>query len=219
MEVGLTCELIPGDGFLARHLTRSLDGIPIAGRIVQQTMSNEHERFGPEALGIHYLGFIARTEGSEALPSVLQDAAWQVIKHARWVRDLAASHRSVTDLKSLRQLLSTDSTVKEVIAEALRSTAGLEWLSEHTRAAEHSEVGRRLLSWITEDVRRLQLPQVSLEHYIDAASHRLAALPETQRLRMALDGYYAVAASSVQAHRWLNSVLNEACKPTLLSYP
>jgi len=206
-EVGLSCTLIAGDGFLARHLTPTLDGVPIAGRVVQQTMSNEHERKGPEALGLSMLGFIARTEKFEQLPAQLQTQTWSVISHAKWIRDVTATE-ATSSVHTLRSYLINNPEPQQIINQALKSVEGLDWLSEHTRAAEHSESGRQLLAWITGDIRALQLDRVSRELYVDAASAKLASLPLTLRLQLAVDGYYAVTSSPLEAQRWLTTSLS-----------
>jgi hypothetical protein len=201
-DVGLACNLLEGDGFLARHLSPTLDGVPIAGRIVQQTMSNERERFGEPALGITYLGFLARTERVQSLPPFLKNLSWTVIRHAAWIQKLCHQH-AISSLDELRTLIEHDATIRITMIDALRSVEGTAWYTEHERAAEHSPVGKELLMYVSRALTEYRAERATLQHLIDAASNRLCALPTPQRLRLAAEGYFSVTHGSLQAWKWL----------------
>lgn len=139
-ELGLSATLIEGDLFLAKHRKHGTP-YPSAGRIVQQTLSNEHEPHfqGDERLssGLSALGFIARTEGAHAIERGLSQLAARCCWHARWLRQYIGPVADA-DLETLRNRLIADPVVTEDIMHALRKRAGMSWAASIARDAEHS---------------------------------------------------------------------------------
>lgn len=201
-ELGLKCEIFPGVGFLSRIIHPDVINTPIAGRIVQQTMSHEHERKGAEALGLAYLGFIARTEGVDRLPEVLQRAAWDVIQEAEWVRKLPAQ-RSIT---GLRNYLLESASVQETIADALRTTAGTSWYNENLRASEHSVPSAIAVSIADHAVARLGAVSHAQAQVVEAIATRVVGMGAQFRLREAIAGYFALASGSKPGYEWMHSL-------------
>lgn len=181
-DVGLDCELIPGYTFLARlhwpdgHLS------PLTGRLVQQTVSNEHERKGPDALGLLYLGFIARTEGVTGCPQHLLEPAWELIRGVEWVQRLMKWH-SLSSIADLRHHLMTHPNAKAVIEASIRAAASDSWLVAHARDAAHSLTSRAITALAVQrgwDASRFVSADFTCEHVCNAVS----SLPLSQRRDM-----------------------------------
>lgn len=138
-KLGLKCELRPGYVFLAKHLSPGGRVWPLAGRLVQQTMSNEHEPTSPYALGILQVGFKARFEQWSNVPVSYQAEVWKVIRHAEWIRDTSAT--------SVNQLLNylDDPAQLAVQKEALESTEGKNWLANEERHADSSMTAQDIM--------------------------------------------------------------------------
>jgi hypothetical protein len=135
-EVGLSCELKEGYTFLSKHILESGVRVPIAGRLVQQTMSNEHEPIGRQAPGLLLLGFVSRFQNWHLVEPELRDAVTSVIMHAQWIAELR--------LPSVDALLSfaDSSDGRRLIEVALQSRLGKSWLLRQSREGGHSEAAR-----------------------------------------------------------------------------
>lgn len=204
-ELGFKCELVVGDGFLSRHTSPTFPNVPIAGRVVQQTMSNESERTGRRTLGLHYLGFRARTERFELLPEFLQRETWSCIRHAAWIRELAMDH-DFNSVNELRSVLATSPRVQERIASALESAAGLSWFDEQLREADHSTTSRYAVEMAQTIKANLSVDSSSIDKQIDALSSIVGRLPLHTRMSLAYDGYHAVGAGATEGLKWLKHV-------------
>lgn len=202
LELGLKVDLIEGQVFLSRHQLPT-GSAPLSGRLVQQTMSNEHERTGKGALGIAYLGYIARTHGASLLPAELQSAAWSVISEAAWVRGLPAAARS--GLLPLREYLMSDPGIADIIGDALKSTEGSDWLTIAMREAEHSSTAVQIVKF-AEKVGVSTTDLQGLDRTLALLSEAAATLPERERMSWAFSGYSAVMTGQEHGWFWLQQI-------------
>jgi len=138
-RMGLKSKLVPGDMFLSRHHDLEGQPFPCAGRIIQQTLSNEHEKTGDPAIvdGLLILGFTARSEMAQRIPSFLSQAAARCCRHADWLTRYLPSNQFST-LADMRTYLLTSATANQAVQRALEASANLPWLLSEYRAREHS---------------------------------------------------------------------------------
>jgi len=146
-ELGLKATLLDGNMFLSRHHDGSGQSFPSAGRIAQQTISNEHEPHGePEVTdGILALGFIARTEGAELLPKDLRTQSATICRHAEWFDRFDIPNGFRTDIADTRKWLRLSTKVQGAIRTALDARASLPWLARELRDREHSPSSRYIV--------------------------------------------------------------------------
>jgi hypothetical protein len=196
LELGYDCELAPDTRFLSRHRVAG-SSFPVAGRIVQQTMSNEHEPQGPEALGLAYLGFFARSEGVEQLPVTLQTEAWNVISTAAWVQ--ATGQPS---LETLRHWCGNAPQARTEIARALQSVAGQAWLAAAERDAEHSAASAAQVAFAA-SMGMTTSRTASLDATIEQVIVTARSLPPHDLMSEAVAGYQACSTSNVAGWSWL----------------
>lgn len=142
-SIGLDCELIPGFTFLARLHMPNGALRPLSGRLVQQTMSNEHEPKGVHALGLLYLGFLARTELAHNCDPRMLDVVWSLIRDADWVASIRRWY-GVTDVLSLREHLASHPHAQAVIKASISAAASDSWLLGHAREADRSPTSRMI---------------------------------------------------------------------------
>lgn len=202
--VHLNCELLPGHGFLSRHVSELIFDAPIAGRIVQQSISNEHEPRGPYALGLVLLGFLARSTGAEKLPVVLQDAIMMVIRETAWFQKLGLSG-TLTDVR--QQMLRSDRVVATIKA-SLENSIAESWYQEQVGAADHSPTAA-----LAVELADALAPELGerIKHrnaMLEEAMARSRALSDSARLKAAADGYFAITLGGAdEGERWfLNSI-------------
>jgi len=184
-KLGYECELEDDDRFLARHRVAGL-AFPVAGRIVQQTLSNEHEHVGRGSEGLSILGFASRSANSELLPQWLQALTWDVVKHAAWVEQAGAS-----DLATLRQWCTTAPEALQKVEQALRDVAGMSWLARAVRDAEHSASSAaelEMAEMMGIDIDALISQDRIVSDIITAAS----TLTRAEAMDEAVRGYFAV---------------------------
>jgi hypothetical protein len=136
--MGMKCSLDPGLSFLSRHVLSNGRDSPIAGRLVQQSASNEHEpRGGLWVKGLLVLGFQARMEGSENLPILLQDAVNRCLDPVEWLDEFRGSTLQATKA-------NVASKGGRLVTRALLRRQGLPWIRSVLREREHSYLGRLL---------------------------------------------------------------------------
>jgi hypothetical protein len=184
-RLGLRSELVVGDMFLSRHHDTEHVPFPSAGRIVQQTLSNEHEQKGdPEITnGILALGFIARTENCEHLPPDLRHHAGQLCEHATWMHGYC-NGSDFQDLSLLRTRLSTSSAVAADIATALEAAKNLPWLIKEIRDREHSPAAEMLARYVETHRPELLRNPTSLDQAVEDIIADLSTRPRSERLRL-----------------------------------
>lgn len=139
-QMGFSCELRPGWVFLAKHLFPDGRMVPVAGRLVQQTISNEHEKIGKHGLGLQYLGFLARFEGSEHHHPFLSSAVWSAIKEVEWIAELRCS--SVAAVRT--RLLEPD--CQRTIAASLVNAAVDKSMEAILKDAAHSPTAAAIVA-------------------------------------------------------------------------
>lgn len=187
--LGLKAELIKGDMFLSRHMSTEGLSAPVGGRIVQQTLSNEHEPVGEESttIGILALGFIARTEGSERLPLELQRSVGQACSHARWLSKYGVQTGQAVPVSTLRGMLMRSPLVKVDIDAALRERVGESWLATQVREAEHSPAARLIVQWATDHGYKPGEASLGLASLVERLTTRLLQEPLQARLNHAAE--------------------------------
>lgn len=181
-EAGLTCDLIPGYTFLSRIHTPEGRLIPLSGRIVQQTMSNEHEPKGPKSRGLLYLGAISRLQGSEHMSDDLLSDVWTCISSAGWIQSIGRDY-GVSNLHDLRHWLETHPASHAAIEVAIAAAASDSWLVSHLRESEHSFASATIVAWATKHgwtSDRIASQDAVCERICDRVSS------ETESYRMAL---------------------------------
>jgi len=194
LTFNLKCDLVLGDGFLAKHTINGL-ATPIAGRLVQQTMSNEHEPRGRSSLGISYIGFLARVQGWEALPPRYQQAIWSVIRHAKWIRDTG-----VGGIAPLVKFLQGP-IAQEEIRTALLTKQGQSWLEEEARTPDRNVTAQAILAL----AQKLGVPVSavsSLDRDVDALIRSSLTLPEPEKLQLASEGWAALNSGPTAGVNW-----------------
>jgi hypothetical protein len=204
--IGLKAEIVEGHGFLSRHTSSVLKDSPIGGRIVQQTMSNEHEVVGKKYLGLQYLGFLARTNGFDALPSLLQERIWKCITNADWIQELKRETK-LNSISELRYHLENSRTIREKIASALLESEGQEWYRVGERAADHSRSSFERVRIAKQIVADVGTEAESLDALIDSVSIKLGTQSRGDRMRLALEGFIAVSSSTNEGWKWLHQVI------------
>lgn len=205
-ELGLKCEIVEGGVFLSRYTLPDLHSAPVAGRIVQQTLWNEKETFGPAALGIAYLGAMARMEGVERLPAVLQRAIWSAIRHSAWIAALP-KQAGVVELK---RFLMTDRSVAEEIKRALEETAGIEWYADKVRASDHSPTAAMEVALADKAFSELNAKMKTAEEVTDALANAVSQMSFAKRMRFAVEGFYAVGEGKKAGLSWLREAVDAA---------
>jgi hypothetical protein len=198
---GFTIKAIPGDVFLSRH---QVDGheIPIAGRIVQQMMSNEHEPTGRHCLGILYLGADARLTGSERLPSRYKDAIWRCIRNASWIEETG-----VKSFDGLRVFLRS-SSARAQIEQDLQHAANAAWLRQETRAADYKYTAAAILA----AARAVGLDPSAADSddlKTDAIIRASVGIPWSTKRFWASEGWAAINSGHNATADWLARIANE----------
>jgi len=185
-ELGLKATLVEGDLFLSKHMSPAGGMAPVAGRIVQQTLSNEHEPIGEldVTVGILALGFIARTEGSHHLPLELQQLAASACKAASWLTRYQHAARATT-LEDMRRAVQSDSQYIKDIEIALNARIGQSWLYSQLREAEHSPAAAAIIRWARSKGYVPGQQELSLDRTIETLTRRLLREPRRDRLRLA----------------------------------
>jgi hypothetical protein len=179
--LNLKCELIPGDGFLSRHVSVAGGNAPIAGRIVQQTNANEKEELGEGAEGIGLLGLIARTAGAERLPAELQALTWKAIEHSHLIARLGAS-----GLLEARERARRDPWCLQAIEDALRLVANPSWIATLRRDAEVSLSAKFVYDMIKDHpiVKARSATADAAQRLVAAAADRLSRMPRYARMEL-----------------------------------
>lgn len=205
-ELGLTVELLQAGDFLATHLSPVLWNAPLAGRIVQQTMSNEKERVDEESkLGLAYLGFLARTERADRLPPALLQAAWQVVQHAKWIEDLGGGK----GLLEFKQMMIESSAVRAEIERALDDLKGTTWFDDLWKASEHSAAAAATLRLLMSMKKVLGLDALTRAYVVEAVADVTDGWDDAQILEYATRGYDSVAAGGDAAQKWFATVISK----------
>jgi hypothetical protein len=204
--IGLKAEIVEGHGFLSRHASPFLEDAPIGGRIVQQTMSNEHEVMGEKYLGLQYLGFFARTAGYEVLPKEIQNLVWNCVKHANWIIKLQSETR-LRSIEDVRYHIQESRTIRDEIESALKESEGLEWYRIGERAADHSRASYERVRIAKEIVANVGKEAESLDILIDSVSRKLSQRSRSERMLLAQEGFFAVSTSPTEGWRWLHKVI------------
>lgn len=128
MEVGFDCELSVGRRFLMKHRI-GRRAIPVGGRIVQQTVSNEHEPTGKYASIISLLGLVARWDVGP--PPEVVPLVDRVLRHTnvytRWGLSSGA--------EAAKRLKQPDA--QELLQDALTALANDPWMKMLVRDAPH----------------------------------------------------------------------------------
>jgi len=182
-RLGLRSKLVVGDMFLSRHHDLEGQPFPCAGRIIQQTLSNEHEKAGDPAVidGILILGFIARTETVNRMPAYLSRAAAQCCLHAQWIRRYLKESQC-TDLVSMRTHLQTSPAAASAIQAALEASANLPWLLGEYRSREHSPSAAILADFIDAKRPDLLREATSLNDTVAKIIDNLKSRPRSERI-------------------------------------
>jgi hypothetical protein len=207
-SVGLSAELVPGAVFLSRYTHPDLHDAPLAGRVIQQTMSNEKERLGWELVGLHYLGFMARSQGFDRWPAQLKKGVWDVIKHAKWIQRL-----NVNSVGNLRFRIMTNRTCQSEIRTALDSVAALDWYSDALRASEHSVAAAYSVQYALQARTNLGAKTFAAADVLEAIANKLGEQTNATRLSLAIEGYEAVSSSAKEAARWYKHAASIAGHP------
>jgi hypothetical protein len=200
-EFNLKCELVEGDGFLSRHHVGG-QSLPIASRVIQQTMSNEHEQKGKRAVGILYLGFMARSEGVDLLPPRLQSQVWSVIRHAEWI-----ARSPATSVVSLLNWLAEDEQ-QATILKSLESSVGETWLEQQARSAEwqHAAAGAMIIAkrlGVTLDA------SSSRDSAVELLSEACERMPSSERRLWAARGYSATTSGHIASDAWMANLADD----------
>jgi len=204
-DVGLNATLFPGDSFLSRHNVNGIQ-VPSPMRVIQQTMSNEHEPDAPTAVGLLYLGLYARTAGASAWPTEVTQLVWSVLRIAAFIRALPAADTET--LADFRRWVRTSREASDAIALAIASAAGEAWMSELWRDAEHSPSDAAIVAALKAAG---YSPQTfSLNAEIDAAMKRASSASRLVRAGIFETGYHAVASGGTHADRWLADFLGHS---------
>jgi hypothetical protein len=198
-SMGMKCALVPGLSFLSRHITKDGTSLPIGGRIIQQTCSNENEPTGGGwVVGLLALGFLARTQGAEGLPADIQSAVIQSISAAEWIHPFATD-----DLAHTRDAVRMGTA--QLVDAALRRKAGLAWILQQLRSAEHSYLGRSL----AKSFPGLILGLTSTDDVIFRLCQTVNSLSRRDRMRLATRGMNAISNSETASLGWLTEVQHE----------
>lgn len=203
-EIGLIIKIQPDDTFLATHLGPELANAPLAGRNIQQFLSNEKEELEDESkLGLAYLGGLARTVGSERWPQKLQELAWSVIQHAEWIQALPKA-KSLIDL---RERMLASRTVLDEIEKALLAKASAGWYLEHVRNAEHSATSQAIVEFVARAGISLGERIEAVDELTDKVCYAVMDLDSSARVYMALDGWFAIGHGPTDSAVWLTKVM------------
>lgn len=148
-EIGLTVKLSGGVTFLSKYEgrvgTEVWTGVPIAGRVVQQTLFNEHEATGSWGRLVAPVGLAARSQGHERWPAPLRAAVWDAIRQAEWIEEAGLSAAaSLAD--AVATIQKSDAVRKLVDAAAKLAATDAAWLTAELRGAMHSPLGSYLAS-------------------------------------------------------------------------
>jgi len=206
-RLGLRSTLIEGDRFLSRH--HSTDGtvVPSAARIIQQTLSNEHEPLGdPDVTeGILIRGFIDRTEGCEGLPGPVSYAAAKALRHARWMENFLTSSQMVS-IATMRNGLMHSNAAQAAIRRALAARANLPWLLAEIRDREHSPSAAALAAFLEREKPDLLLEAQSKDDTTAKIIRRLRTLPRTRRISLSIAYASMVMADETRSNVEFNSL-------------
>jgi hypothetical protein len=163
-------------------------------------MSNEREQTGDGSLGLQYLGFWSRTQGSELLPAPLLQAAGSITQQAGWMATLPTTvdPASITDV---RTWIETDPTAQAIIKDSILRKENEGWLRGQIRDAEHSAAAAAVVAWL--NTAGISDPQIGLDASIDEVMKQLDGLSGREKLAEASAGYRAIATSEADGWRWL----------------
>jgi hypothetical protein len=149
-ECGFTAELKASDVFLSKH-QRARIAAPRLGRVIQQTLSNEHEVTGPPELtiGLQMLGLIGRCEGIGAMPATMLLDAWKTARMAAWIEECWRHGAPQTSLPAFLTWLSSDRWADEQMKASLEWVKGESWFESNVRNAEHSPIAAAVVAAAT----------------------------------------------------------------------
>lgn len=204
-ELGFKCDLFAGIGFLSRKTDATYFNAPIGGRIIQQRLSNEHEDKSRAALGLALLGFVASTEDIATWqPAMDAEVGAIVTTCAAWVRDLGYPRSSASQL---RRAIISDERTAGIIERALATKAGLGFIGEAEREAEHSVLSAAVLRVAARYGALDPNAALSLDWAVHQALAATQRLPAQERLSHAVRGYNACALGTrEQAWLWADEL-------------
>lgn len=202
LELGLKCDLVAGDGFLSRHMFRDGTSAPIAGRVIQQTLSNEREPVGSRLEGLLLIGFLARSEGVDKLPQPLQDGIWRCIRHAQWIDETDAT--SVTSLREY--CASPDGMVR--IQKSLETAAGQSWLADTARAADYNSAAQAVVAY-ARALGHAAVPLESADLITDRLVQYVREWDTAKKRDWALRGWAAALSGGTTFNGWLREVAQQ----------
>jgi hypothetical protein len=185
---GLKAELLQGDMFLSRHHSDTPTPFPLASRIIQQTLSNEHEPTGEpsDIEGLLILGFIARTEHASRLPEQLRREAALACIHAAWTQKFIPASKC-GDIDTMRTHLLTSTQANQAIHTALAAAANLPWLLQEYRDREHSPAAALISTFIDKHRPELLLEPTSQDIATREIIDKMLQLPIRNRLLTATE--------------------------------
>jgi len=185
-DLGLTSELIEGDLFLSRHHDCVGAPYPSAGRIIQQTLSHEHEKTGDEETtkGLLALGLIARSEHTDRMPQEYRAIAGKSLEHASWLTKYCHA-ADFDDLAKIRNRLLSSSEVAHDISVALEAAEGATWIVEELREVEHSPSAQLLAKYISTKAPELLTESLNKDAAVAGIVAALSTLPRGQRVALA----------------------------------
>jgi len=187
-RLGLKAALVRGDLFLSKHMSLGI-GAPVGGRIVQQTLSNEHEPLGDPTIsqGLLALGFMARCERSALLPPKLRQLVGKQCRHAFWTRKYPILHHGPPDIAKMATDLSRDATARQDIHFSLEQSVGTEWLTQQWRDREHSPAAAAVVAWALARGLQPGRDAISLAQTTERLAKSIQAWPIPDRLAWATD--------------------------------
>jgi len=204
-DLGLTSALIQGDLFLSRHMSQPGRTLPNAGRIIQQTLSNEHEPKGtPEEVdGLLILGFIARTEQCEHLPAELSVEAATICRLAEWTERYSAARKG-RGLDGMRHSLMNDPAAQRAIVTSLNHARNQDWLTRQYRDREHSPAAAYLAHYLETKRPELLRNPLGLDTITAAYIDEMCLLPQEDRIQRAIEwGRLLMSDRKAARQRWL----------------
>jgi hypothetical protein len=181
-ECGFTADLKGSDVFLSMHQRAEQCAAPRVSRLIQQTLSNEHEVTGPPdlAAGLQMVGFLGRAMNAHALPRMFQERVWQTIKIARWIEDALRSGAPRVGLVPFRNWCATDAKADELMRQALEWVKGVSWYESNVRNAEHSPIASAIVA-ASEAHGADAAAMLALDKLVSQAAQRLNARPWNER--------------------------------------
>lgn len=140
-EIGFTTQPVPGATFLMKHYNLNRGYVtPLAARVLQQTMWNEH---GGRTEEIELLGLYARTAGFDVHP--LSAFVWGLITDSAITRKW-----KITDRLSVAQVLRDPGYKKRLTAGiAANRSIVAQWIA---RAERGSSVDANLVTWLSHTI-------------------------------------------------------------------